>query len=148
MTVSRRAFTLLEVVVSVVIVALLASVTAPVLFRHVADARVSAAKSDLSTISLALEAYALHMGDYPTTTEGLAALTIAPGDAGDAGDAGERWRGPYLKGATPRDPWGRDYIYEYAPPQPLFRLTSRGRDGRAGGAGEDADIDANGAPPR
>lgn len=142
MTVSRRAFTLLEVVVSVVIVALLASVTAPVLFRHVADARVSAAKSDLSTISLALEAYALHMGDYPTTTEGLAALIIAPGDAG------ERWRGPYLKGATPRDPWGRDYIYEYAPPQPLFRLTSRGRDGRAGGTGEDADLDANGAAPR
>lgn len=136
MTLRRyHAFTLLEVVVAVVIVALLAGATAPVLFRHVADARVAAAKADLSTLSLALEAFALHVGDYPTSDEGLAALVSAPAD-----QAG--WRGPYLRGTIPRDPWGREYLYTYQPGESTYELVTRGRDGRAGGSGEDADLSA------
>ncbi len=55
---------------------------------------------------LPLQQYQLHMGDYPTTAEGLNALIAAPARAEG------RWRGPYLQdGKLPKDPWKRDYQY-------------------------------------
>ncbi|MNE67035.1 Type II secretion system protein G precursor [compost metagenome] len=56
--------------------------------------------------------------------------------------AGEsRWRGPYLRKEVPLDPWGAAYIYE-SPGQNRedFSLRSLGKDGAAGGEGDDADI--------
>jgi general secretion pathway protein G len=55
-----------------------------------------------------LEVYKIHMGDYPTTAEGLQALISAPANRA------ERWRGPYLKdNKIPNDPWGEPYQYRY-----------------------------------
>jgi len=51
-----------------------------------------------------------------------------------------KWNGPYLKKAVPLDPWGKAYIYKMPGEKGDFDLLSFGRDGAAGGSGEDADI--------
>lgn len=132
----RRGFTLMELVVVIAVIGLLAGLTAPAVFRHLADARVAAAKSDLATLSLALESFALTTGAYPSTAEGLEAL-VSPG-----GHEPALWKGPYLKGRVPVDPWQRPYVYvgpgDVGPE--TFDLRTFGRDGKPGGTGEAADL--------
>jgi general secretion pathway protein G len=62
------------------------------------------------SMNTSLFTYKLHVGDYPSTAEGLQALLVAPGNKSD------RWRGPYLKDGTKvpiLDPWGEPYQYRY-----------------------------------
>jgi general secretion pathway protein G len=51
-----------------------------------------------------------------------------------------KWNGPYLERAVPNDPWGRPYAYRSPGQSSDFEITSLGKDGRQGGAAEDADI--------
>jgi general secretion pathway protein G len=134
----RRGFTLLEVIVVLAVMATLISIVAPMVFRNVADSRVNAARSQLNVFILGLESYYADAGSYPSTEQGLAALREPPSGR----PAPRRWRGPYLRQAVPRDPWGRPYIYvSPGVNDPLtFDLYSLGRDGEPGGSGEDADI--------
>lgn len=133
---ARRAFTLVEILVVVVVIAILASLVAPNVFQHVGTARETTAKSQIEMLGAALDAYRLHTGRYPTTEEGLTSLWTKPATAPAT------WRGPYLRKSVPRDPWGN--AYEYASPgeenREGYDLRSLGRDGRRGGEGEDADI--------
>lgn len=130
-------FTLLELLVTITIIAILAGVVSPLIFRNVGDAKVSAAKAQIEALGLALDTYYLHRGSYPTTAEGLAALVARPATPG----AGS-WRGPYLKKAVPTDPWGHPYLYisPGAVNAESYDLSSLGRDGQPGGSGEDADL--------
>ena len=133
---TQHGFTLLELVIAVAIVAILAGVTAPALFRHVADAKISATRSELASLALALESYALAVGSYPTTQDGLDALAAAPPALTAS------WRGPYLKGGVPLDPWKNPYGYKMpgSTPGNEYDLYSTGRDGKLGGSGDDADL--------
>jgi len=133
----RAAFTLIEILVVITVIAILASLVAPNVFRHVGTARSTTARSQLEMLATALDAYRLDTGRYPTTAQGLAALVAAPTEEPPA-----VWRGPYLRRAVPLDPWGTPYVYA-APGQanPMgFDLLSYGADGRPGGDGENADI--------
>jgi general secretion pathway protein G len=119
------------------IIAVLAAVVAPEIFRNVDDADVNAARMQIETFGLALDQYRLHTHRYPTTEQGLQALRVPP----SAGDA-PGWRGPYLKRPVPNDPWGHPYVY-VSPGKvnpDSYDLMSLGRDGREGGEGQDADI--------
>jgi general secretion pathway protein G len=106
---SRRGFTLLEILVVLAILGMLVGV----LVNHVKDSfdsgREQTAKIFVtSTIDTNLMRYRLHMGDFPSTAEGLDALATAPAGKGD------KWRGPYIKdGKLPLDPWGEPYGYRY-----------------------------------
>jgi general secretion pathway protein G len=84
-----------------------------------------------------VESLRLDIGRYPTAEEGLGLLSRAPGDPRLA----ERWRGPYLDGTLPLDPWSRPYQYTLpgSDGQP-FALYSFGADGKAGGEGDARDI--------
>ena len=90
----RRAFTLLEVMIVVVIIGLLAAFVVPDLFRTQEGAKEDLTKALIdSGINGTLDMYRMHMGRYPSTDEGLAALIEEPDDE----ELAEKWRGPYVK---------------------------------------------------
>ena len=135
---ARRAFTLIEVLVVVVIIAVLASFVAPNVFRHVDTAKDVAAQAQIASLSAALDAYRLDNGRYPTTEQGLSALWVTPPNE----PRPSNWRGPYLRQQPPADRWGAPYAYR-APGEQTpsgFDLSSMGQDGKPGGTGEAADI--------
>lgn len=133
-----RGFTLIELLVVITVIAILASLVGPMVFRNVGDAKVSAARAQIELFALALDQYRLDNDFYPGTTQGLNALRDRP-----AGEPQARnWRGPYLRKAIPLDPWGRPYSYK-SPGDvnaESYDLLSLGRDGQPGGTGEDADV--------
>lgn len=133
----ERGFTLIEMMVVIAVIAVLAAVVTPLVFRNVGDARAAAARSQIETFALALDAHRLDTDYYPSTEQGLEALTERPADAAERG-----WRGPYLRRAVSSDPWGRPYLYRSPgdSSQAGYDLATLGRDGVAGGLGEDADI--------
>lgn len=134
---SRAGFTLIEIMVVIVVIAILATLVAPEVFRQVGSAKESTARSQIEMLGAALDAYRLDVGRYPSTQDGLAALNQAP-----AGASTSRWRGPYLRKQVPNDPWGNPYVFR-SPGQVnprLYDLLSHGEDGRPGGEGEAADI--------
>ena len=138
-------FTLVEMLVVLAIIAVLAAVVGPEVFRNVGDANAGAARSQVEMLGLALDQYRLDNHHYPSTEQGLAALRTAP----TTGTAPRAWRGPYLRRPIPADPWGRPYLYlspGRANPQG-YDLASLGRDGREGGTGEDADVTSWGEAP-
>jgi general secretion pathway protein G len=142
----RWGFTLIEILVVLAVIATLAALVGPTVFRNVGDSRVSAAKSQLELFALALEQYRLDNHVYPTTEQSLTALRTTP----ITGEPPRNWRGPYLRRVVPDDPWGRPYVY-VAPGREspeTYDLYSLGRDGRVGGEGEDADVTSWGGAVR
>lgn len=133
----ERGFTLLEMLVVLVIVGLLVSMVGPRLFTKVDSAKVQTAQAQIKLLRGAIETMRLDINVYPSLEQGLRLLTDPPNDQ----TLRPRWRGPYLEGAVPLDPWGNPY--QYAPPvtsgQP-FTLYSFGGDGKSGGTGTDQDI--------
>ena len=135
---ARRGFTLIEILVVIVVIAILATLVAPNVFRHVGAAKSATAKSQIEMLGAALDAYRLDNGSYPTTEQGLAALQAVPTMEPVPGN----WRGPYLRKALPNDPWGRPYLYKSpgdANPNG-YDLLTYGADGKPGGDGDDADV--------
>jgi general secretion pathway protein G len=127
-------FTLLELLVVMVIIGLLAGFVAPRYFAQVGKSQVKAARAQIDALDKALEQYRIDVGHLPTTEQGLAALNTQP--------SGEQnWAGPYLKKEVPLDPWGSPYVYgEPGTHNNDYDLMSYGKDGRAGGTGEAADL--------
>lgn len=134
---AHAGFTLLEMLVVITIIGLLAAFVGPRLFSNVDKASVTAAGAQVKMLRGAVENFRLDVGRYPTPQEGLAVLAKAPTDPALA----TRWRGPYLDGDVPLDPWKNPYQYGQpgANGQP-FALYSFGKDGKAGGEGDNADI--------
>lgn len=128
-----RGFTLLELLVVVAIIGLLVGYVAPRYFGQVSKSEVTAAKAQIDALGKALDEYRLDTGHYPSTQEGLAALVSRPQNE-------PRWRGPYLRKSVPLDPWGNAYVYKSPGEQGDYDLYSYGKDGRPGGADENADL--------
>ena len=131
-------FTLIEILVVITVIAILAGLVTPMVFRNVGDAKRSAAKAQIEIFGLALDSYRLDNDYYPGTAQGLMALQTIPSGEPSA----RNWRGPYLKKAVPVDPWGQPYHYESPGTVNTgsYDLVSYGRDGKPGGSGEDADL--------
>lgn len=131
-------FTLLELLVVITVIATLAALVSPMIFRNVGDAKVSATKAQIEMLGLALDAYRLDNDYYPSTEQGVAALLQSP----TSEPLPRNWRGPYLKKGLPLDGWGRQFIYLSPGVQnpESYDLVSLGRDGQKGGEGEDADL--------
>jgi general secretion pathway protein G len=126
----QEAFTLIELLLVMVILAVLASVVVPRFAGRGEQARRTAAKSDIKTIGLLLNAFEIDCGRYPSSQEGLQALVEQPANV-------KNWQGPYVEnGKLPVDPWGKPYIYR-SPGQhnPTgYDLSSCGSDGQEGTA--------------
>lgn len=134
----RNGFTLIEMIVVMIILAVIAGLVGPRLFKNVARAKRSAAKAQIELLGIALDNYRLDNDMYPTTQQGLQALVAEP----TSPPVPPNWDGPYLKKEVPVDPWGREYYYEspgtYNPDG--YDLYSLGRDGLEGGDDEDEDV--------
>src|ERR1041384_4581603 len=94
----RRGFTLIEILVVIVVIAILATLVAPNIFQHVGAAKSATAKSQIEMLGAALDAYRLDNGRYPSTEQGLNALWEKP-----TIDPPGNWRGPYLRKPVPDD---------------------------------------------
>lgn len=133
----QSGFTLIELLMVIVILGILAAIVLPKVVGRTEQARATAAKTDISSISVALDAFEVDNGYYPKTGA-LNALIEQPGDASG-------WKGPYLTKAIPLDPWGNAYSYEYPGKHSVngFDLMSAGPDGRAGTDDDITNWDAN-----
>lgn len=130
-------FTLLEMIVVLVIIGLIMGLVGPRLFGQADRARIQTAETQVKMLRGALETMRLDIGRFPSAAEGLALLATAPTDPALT----NRWRGPYIDGTVPLDPWDNPYRYElrrssYAG----FSLYSLGADGEPGGEGDGADV--------
>jgi len=126
-------FTLLELLVVMVIIGLLAGLVAPRYFDQIGKSTTKVAKAQIDSLGKALDQYRLDVGSYPSTEEGLNALTTSPQNQ-------PRWSGPYLQKAVPLDPWDRPYQYRAPGEHGDYDLYTLGRDGQVGGTGENADV--------
>lgn len=134
---SRRVahgFTLIELMVVIVILGVLGTLVVPRLMSKPDEARVTAAKTNLSSIMQALDMYRLDNQRYPTAEQGLVALAVRP----TAAPVPNNWK-QYLKEA-PVDPWGRPYVFLNPGIKAEIDVMSYGADGQQGGEGVNADI--------
>lgn len=129
-----RGFTLLELLVVMVIIGLLAAYVGPRYFSQLGKSERKVAAAQLTAFAKALDQYRLDTGHYPTTEQGLAALTAKPTEE-------SKWDGPYLERAVPLDPWGRRYVYRQPGQNGAeYDLLSYGKSGQPGGEGENTEI--------
>ncbi len=105
---ARRGFTLMELLLVMAILVILLGLVAPRFLNTQKKANIGAAKSQIGLFKSPLETFAMDLGGYPSTEQGLAALVEQAGE----GEEDKRWNGPYLD-ELPKDPWGHDYQYEY-----------------------------------
>ncbi len=125
-------FSLIELLIVMVIMGLLAALVGPRMFGKVGKSKQNAARSQMALFETALDTYRLDVGKYPSTEQGLKALRTKPSD-------GEKWDGPYLSKAVPKDPWGHPYVYRRTDNGEV-EMISLGANGTEGGEGEDKDI--------
>ena len=90
------------------------------------------ARKAMDALSVALGRYKFHVGEYPTTEEGLKVLAYRnPNEIRKIRKAHKGWDGPYVNHIV-NDPWGHEYVYETRPEGGNPILYSKGPDGRAG----------------
>ena len=131
---NHSGFTLLELLVVLLIIALLAGYVGPKLFGEVGKAKTKTAASQMKSLAGALDQYRLDTGRYPSNKLGLNSLTKKPPEE-------SKWSGPYLMKDVPNDPWDKPYIYRIPGENGHdYDLLSYGLDGKPGGSGEDTDI--------
>jgi general secretion pathway protein G len=131
-----KGFTLIELMVVILIIGVLAALIVPKVMSRPDEARMTAAKSDIATITQALNLYKLDNQRYPTTEQGLMALvkkpTVAPVPI--------NWKSEGYLDRVPKDPWGTPYQYLQPGVHGAIDVFSFGADRAAGGEGNDADI--------
>ncbi len=120
-------FTLVELLLVLVILGTLAAIVVPKFSGRTEQARITAAQAQIANFGIALDAFEVDVGYYPKGKDGLLDLVEQPREA-------LNWRGPYVKGEIPKDPWGNEYVYECPGRQneTAYDLMSSGPDGQAG----------------
>jgi general secretion pathway protein G len=123
----RRGFTLVEILLVVTIIGILAALVIPKIAGKSDQARRQKAFADVNGgIKAALGIYDVDTGKYPAS---LNDLFTQPSDV-------RGWKGPYLDGSMPEDPWGHPYVYVYPGRKnptgyDLYSLGADGQDGTA-----------------
>ncbi|MCX7590354.1 MAG: type II secretion system major pseudopilin GspG [Kiritimatiellae bacterium] len=139
---AKKGFTLLEILVTVLIITVLATIVGVAVAKRPGEARVAAARAQIRIFKTALNLYRMEQGFLLTQQQGLRALgqrpevTLIPPRYPETGYLDSR--------EVPRDPWGNEYVY-LVPGRggTMFEVLSYGGDGQPGGEGENADISSN-----
>lgn len=135
---SEAGYTLTELLVVIVVLALIAAAVTPQILGRFNTAKTRTAQLQANTLAAAMDDFFIDVGRYPTTEEGIDALLTAP-------TGNKSWAGPYVRSEhTLMDPWDRKYVVGQPAaanqPPPVLSL---GADGSEGGEGADADIRSN-----
>jgi general secretion pathway protein G len=132
----RRAFTLMEAIVVIVIIGVLAAVVAPRLLGRIGQSRTATAKSNAAALASAMRSYQIDCG-LPESGATIGVLYERPGGVEEG-----KWKGPYVDNVDDlKDPWGREYILRIPGEHNVdFDIVSFGKDGQPGGEDEDADV--------
>lgn len=129
---TQRGFTLVELLLVLMILALIGGLVLPGIIGKAEGAKVKAAASQVSRLSMAVESYYLDTGTTPDALQQLVENT--------ANEKG--WNGPYVKPSSLKDPWGKPYEYVFPGEHGEFDIFSLGADGQPGGDGNKADINS------
>ena len=129
---NARGFTLVELLLVLVILALIGGLVLPNIIGKAEGAKVKAAGSQISRLAMSVESFYLDTG---TTPDNLDELVNESGNV-------DGWNGPYVKPSSLKDPWGREYVYNYPGEHGDFDLYSLGADGQPGGEDRNADINS------
>jgi len=106
----RKGLTLLELMIVLIILVGLIAIVGPRLLGTQKKADIRTAQAQIGNLASALKMYAVDMKSFPLTEEGLQLLVAAPEDEALA----KNWDGPNIEGGKlPRDPWGREFQYEF-----------------------------------
>lgn len=137
---NNHGFTLIELMVVIVILGILAGLIVPRIMGRPEEAKQLKAKLTIESLETSLRLYKLDNGAYPTTEQGLNALTSPP----DTGTVNDGWReGGYIeKGRIPKDPWDNEFVYLSPGVHGEYDIISYGSDGVPGGEGKDKDINS------
>jgi general secretion pathway protein G len=131
---NARGFTLLELMVVLLILALIASIAAPQVTKHLRKAKVETAKIQVEALGAAVDSFNIDNGRFPTTEEALKALVEKPAGL-------ETWDGPYIKKKESLlDPWGEPYEYRHPGTGREYDIYSLGSDKKEGGEGDAGDV--------
>lgn len=126
----RRAFTLIEIMIVIVIIGMITGLVGPAIMERLGKAKRETAKTQIVLLKNACKDYYLDMSEYP---RGLDDLVQNPGNP--------KWDGPYLDPAkVPVDPWGQPYQYQSPGQHGDVDLFSYGNDKAPGGEGKNVDI--------
>lgn len=129
-------FTLIEIMVVLIIIGLLAGIVVPKLMGRTEEAKRTKTAVQIKNLQSSLDLYKLDNGIYPSTDQGLQALTEKPA----VGEIPNNWKeGGYIE-KIPKDPWGSNYVYISPGVHGDYDLYSYGADGEEGGEGRNADI--------
>jgi general secretion pathway protein G len=128
---NSHGFTLVELLLVLMILALIGGLVLPGIIGKAEGAKVKAAGSQINRLAMAVESYYLDTGTTPESLEELVQESDVPG-----------WNGPYVKPSSLKDPWGREYVYSYPGEHSDFDLLSLGADGQPGGEDRNADINS------
>jgi general secretion pathway protein G len=126
----QRGFTLVELLLVLVILALIAGLVLPGIIGKAESAKAKAASSQISRISMSVESFYLDTGSAPSSLDEL--VNEPSGVAG--------WNGPYIKNSLLKDPWGKPYRFTVPGDHGDFDIQSFGADGQQGGEKNNADI--------
>ena len=100
-------FTLLEMVIVLGIIAMILG-GAIFAMKGIGDAaKLRQVEGDFKSFDSALAMYKLNAGSFPSTQQGLKALTEKPG----SNPVPRRWS--KIMDKVPMDPWGKDYGYRF-----------------------------------
>ena len=132
---ARTAFTLFELLIVLAIIGLLAALVLPKFGDAFGKGQIRTTETQMSSLASAVDTFKLEYGRYPSEEEGLEALVKRPDWIDEA-----EWKTQLGKESIPLDGWKRPFIYKLDDTFG-FRIISYGADGKAGGEGENKDLD-------
>jgi general secretion pathway protein G len=131
---ARSGFTLIELMVVLLILAMLTTIAAPRVTKYLSKAKAQTARIQVDALGAAVDAFVLDVGRPPSDGEGLDSLMSPPSDI-------PKWDGPYLKkSASLIDPWGRAYLYRSPGQHGEYDIFTLGADNKEGGDDDASDI--------